>query len=120
MRTIYHNWLLDELVTRFGEQAVEKIVATFGSENVYVPKTARGPILDALGLDITSFLVAERGGLYISIPPMRHVQNQRRISKMHMDVQRSDEPSSVLAKKHGVTIRQIENIRAKRRDQRIS
>lgn len=120
MRTLYYNWLLDELVTRFGEEAVDRIVAKLASERLYVPHKLTGKIFDAVGPEIMDWLIAEKAGSLIQVPSRRHVQNRRRISAMQMEIQRSDETRIVLAKRYGITIDQIDKIRRKRRDQRIS
>jgi len=120
MRTIYHNGLLDELVTRFGEEAVDRVVAALASERVHVANGHKGKLFNAVGPQIMDWLIEERAGSVIHVPSKRHVQNRRRISAMHMEIQRSDETQIVLAKRYGITVDQVYKIRKKRRDLRIS
>lgn len=107
MRTLYYNWLLDELVTKFGEQAVDRVMASFASERIFVPLKCEGRILKALGPDIAKWLIAERGGKYINIPSKQAVQRKRKASATRIDVMSSDETARTLAKRHGVSERWV-------------
>lgn len=112
MRTIYGSWLLDELVTRFGEGAIDRVVQHYECQRVSVPVKVSERLSNHLGADVAAWLVAERGGQLIAVPSKRHVQKKRRLAERNRDIQTSDLPAAKLAKKYGISQRQIMTIKA--------
>lgn len=112
MRTIYHNWLLDELSACFGEAAVDKLMAHYASQRIYIPKTATGQLLETLGPEVLKFLVSKRAATTLDVPSVRAVEKRRRVSAMQNDIRLSEDSPAILAKRHGVTRRHVFSIRA--------
>lgn len=112
MRTLYYNWLLDELVTRFGESAVDRMLAVHANQTLVIPNKPTQSMINGLGQDVAEWLVDARGGYEVLVPSKKTVQIKRDRQARNHDIRTSNEKLGVLAKRYDLSRRQIINIRA--------
>jgi len=113
MPTPYYNWLLDELVTRYGEGAIDRVMAAYSTARVSVPQKPTALMLANLGDDIAIWLCDVRGGQDIHIPSVSSVNRRRKIATRNREIQTSGESVKDLAKRHDLSQRLIRNIKSR-------
>lgn len=120
MRTIYGNWLLDGLSERFGEGAVDDLVATYGCKRIVIPVTATGKLTKHLAPEVLDWLIETRGGEEITIPSAKAVTAKRRLPERNRVIATSKLSASALAARYQLSPRHIHKIRADYRAQHPS
>lgn len=120
MRTIYHNWILDRLCEAFGDAPVEAIVQAFGGRAAIIPMKPNQRWVDLLGADAAAWLCEHHGDHSFSVPTKAALARRRDQAARKLAIQTSQESTAALAKRFQLSTRQIRNIKAQRRDPRLT
>lgn len=114
VRIIYHSWLLDELSRRFGEDAVEALVARFGGMRLSVLKRPTPRIAMSLGPEAAGWLCAARGGEQLHVPS-RTARARTALAARDREIAASGASVNELAHRHGISAIQVKAIRRRMR-----
>ena len=104
-------FFLQELIDLLGQEEALKFVSLFGGQCKYIPHNPhRSKLRHELSLDGLEKLAKVMGGVEVEVPMLVHferqVRNQAIASALKQGISRS-----VLARKYGLTVRQIANIK---------
>lgn len=120
MRTIYHNYFLDGLCTKFGDAPVDAVVKAYGGRSVAVASNPTNRWIKIVGEDVAAWIAETFGGNSVCVPTLATLQRKREVSAKHHQIQTSDEEPIALARRYQISVRQVHNIKAQRRDPRLT
>lgn len=95
-----------------GDAAAGKLVELYGGQEIAVPKTVSGRLVEALGPEITAVLVDHFGGCRLDVPSRGHAERIRKSLRLRHDILTSDLSANEIAARHGVTMSWVRKLRA--------
>ncbi|WHI47713.1 hypothetical protein ACJJIW_14875 [Microbulbifer sp. JMSA004] len=104
--------LMQELIELIGYADMFILISTFGGQDVYIPKyPTRSKLIDILPIKSLQILSVAYGGTYLTLPTSRQIDIQERNREILHALQ-GGESRSTVAKRFGLGIRQVANIKA--------
>ncbi|QFT55348.1 hypothetical protein [Microbulbifer sp. THAF38] len=104
--------LMQELIGLIGYADMYILVTTFGGQDVYIPKyPARSKLIDILPIQSLQTLSNSYGGTYLTLPTSRQIDIQARNREILCALYNGESRSAV-AKRFGIGVRQVANIKA--------
>ena len=103
--------LMQELIEIIGYNDMYTLVSTYGGYDTYIPKNpTRSKLRHLLPQDSLNSLSYAYGGTYLTLPTSRQIDLQGRNQQI-LQALESGETRSAVAKRFGLGIRQVSNIK---------
>ncbi|WP_444930668.1 helix-turn-helix domain-containing protein [Microbulbifer sp. SSSA002] len=104
--------LMQELIDLIGYADMYLLISSFGGQDIYIPKyPSRSKLADMLPLESLQILSNTYGGTYLTLPTSRQIDIQARNHEILRALQNGESRSAV-AKRFGLGVRQVANIKA--------
>ncbi|USD23127.1 hypothetical protein MJO52_08320 [Microbulbifer variabilis] len=104
--------LMQELIELIGYSDMLILIASFGGQDVYIPKyPERSKLIDILPIQSLQTLSDIYGGTYLTLPTSRQIDIQARNREI-LQALHFGESRSAVAKRFGLGVRQVANIKA--------